>query len=79
MRKSKTSSVQKKIRLVTRILIEAKYYGDLSIIYFSKIEIHAYIHRHDRIYIGSNVILPFEAHRMNCVNEEIFIVLQRPQ
>ena len=34
---------RKKIRFVTRILIEAKYYGDLSIIYFSKIEIHAYI------------------------------------
>ena len=60
LRKSKTSSVQKKICFVTRILIEAKYYGDLSIIYFSKIEIHAY--RHDRIYIGSTVILPFKAH-----------------
>ena len=62
MRKSKTSSVQKKFCFVTTIIIEAKYYADLSIIYFSKIEIHAYIRRHDRIYIGSTVILPFKAH-----------------
>ena len=62
MRKSKTSSVQKKISFVTRIIIEAKYYADLSIIYFSKIEIHAYIRRHDRIYIESTVILAFKAH-----------------
>ena len=61
MRKSKTSSVQKKICFVTRILIQAKYYADLSRIYFSKIEIHAYIRTHDRIYIGSTVILPFKA------------------
>ena len=53
---------EKKISFVTRILIEAEYYADLSIIYFSKIEIHAYIHRHDTIYSGSTVILAFKAH-----------------